>query len=101
MTLDSGDVEKEDHASGGVISGSFNQAEQHLSLLSAQPSFSYMQAMAGFMGVVEAPKAADPALLAEAALSFLDTMWQVCEVRQFTTNCYAVRAPCTLATICA
>lgn len=55
--------------------------EQPVSLLTAQPSFSYMQAMAGFMGVVEAPKTEDPAVLAAAALEFLDVMWEVCEVR--------------------
>lgn len=51
-----------------------------VSMLSSQPSFNYMEAMAGFMGVIEAPKAADPALQAELALDFLNTMWQVCEV---------------------
>lgn len=101
MVSESGDVEKEDVSSGGVVSGSTHRAEQQpVSMLSAQPSFSYMDAMAGFMGVVEAPKAADPALLAEAALSFLDTMWQVCEVCQFTTSYDIGYAPGKLPSIC-
>jgi hypothetical protein len=61
-------------------------AEQQTALLSAQPSFSYMQAMAGFMGVVEAPNAADPAVETEMALEFLETMWQVCEVSEPHVN---------------
>lgn len=69
-----------DHAINEAdVSGS-EQTVQTDSLSSVQPSFSYMQAMAGFMGVVEAPKAADPAAAAAAALEFLNTMWQVCEV---------------------
>jgi hypothetical protein len=46
-----------------------------------QASLDYMQAMAGFMGVVEAPKAADPAAEAEAALMFLNAVWAACEAQ--------------------
>jgi hypothetical protein len=54
--------------------------EEQTTLISVQPSFSYMQAIAGFMGVVEAPNAADPEKEAEMALEFLETMWNVCQV---------------------
>jgi hypothetical protein len=36
----------------------------------------YMQAMAGFMGVVEAPKEVDALTLADAATAFLHTLWE-------------------------
>jgi hypothetical protein len=83
MTSEAGDAghDRSDvSASDQTTEASTEQQPVLPALLSAQPSFSYLQAMAGFMGVVETPKAADPALQAELALDFLNTMWQVCEV---------------------
>jgi hypothetical protein len=38
-------------------------------------AINYLEAMAGFMGVVDAPKEADPEAEAAAAVAFLETLW--------------------------
>jgi hypothetical protein len=38
-------------------------------------ALSYLQAMAGFMGVVDTPKEADPEAEAAAAVAFLEDLW--------------------------
>lgn len=38
-------------------------------------AINYLEAMAGFMGVVDAPKEVDPEAEAAAAVTFLETLW--------------------------
>jgi hypothetical protein len=40
-------------------------------------AITYLEAMAGFMGMVDAPKEIDPQAEAEAALAYLETLWQL------------------------
>lgn len=59
----------------------------------------YLQAMAGFMGVVEAPKELDPEVQAEAAVAFLQTLWHDgdAEVRTSITSAPETLKTCLLA----
>lgn len=56
----------------------------------SEAAIDYLQAMAGFMGVVEAPKELDPEVQAEAAVAFLQTLWYDAESQVWTRDVQAL-----------
>jgi hypothetical protein len=63
------------HERSKVAGAKQSQVDAAASGEAQDAALDYMQAMAGFMGVVEAPKEVDPDTLADAATAFLHTLW--------------------------